>query len=88
MVTCAGDHFGPIQAEHDPDQGRVRRPTDLAACTATLSRTTDGTGGVEIVSSRCRQACTMHADHGVRLGWMLLSVRRGSFLVHRSFTGS
>ena len=24
MVTCAGDHFGPILAEHDPDQGRVR----------------------------------------------------------------
>lgn len=24
MVTCAGDHFGPILAEHDPERGLVR----------------------------------------------------------------
>ena len=23
MVTCAGDHFGPILAEHDPERGLV-----------------------------------------------------------------
>ena len=29
MVTCAGDHFGPILAEHDPERGLVRR---VATC--------------------------------------------------------
>jgi len=32
MVTCAGDHFGPILAEHDPERGLVSKaPTALHA---------------------------------------------------------